>query len=1500
MTSIKSQMEDVFRTVTGFRSVKLVLSSRSDTAGDQQLRVTIDVTVSADVTGKEMDNALSRLRAYRFSIGGGTKGVTEAVFTPHSVCGGMDCSTGVCVDTSLGARCVCREGTTGDRCQHIMLACNCTAGQQCLRGSKSDALGCSCFPEKDASCKLPPWYCEARADCSGTEKCVHRVECDQQQSCDIKSSCIPLKDAHVCDSQPCQHGALCVAPANGNTPYKCHCKAGFTGTLCQTNVAVCQLVPSNLCTDYCVGDTHMGILCHCPEGRGGLSCDQPAHSSCERQAAFFSDVYRVWRLELTIPGVTKTQLYNMAKWLAQRMGVAPTSLPLPNCTSDGNFARVQCRVNVTSQEERCQCVSKAGLLVDSNTQPYPGFPLCTAPYSPEELSAALCGSSLGSVCRNGGRCVGNLLNGTLCHCPPSRAGIFCQKDGAQNDDPAPRSLCELSREVWQLMREATLANDPGLLTQLLSLHAHLFHADTATADVMIRADCQADGQFKAVQCALNLRTEQPQHCYCITPRGVLLQSKAAWPEQPQCQDAKWCSGRACDHLTCEHGLAEDIHGCPICQCRHPCDGQCEHDPNTRCVIEHQADCGRENWDGACTSGVCRHRRKSGMCPVSVSGNMSAVVTLKSPDISKCHVTCLDDADCPSDDKCCGVCGARCVQSSDYTCTSHRASAVAEMKLVEAVQEAMDNGQIRKDRAGKLLHAKLNHYHALTKLWVPDCQDNGFYKLTQCYTPLGGTVGWHVAGCFCVDPQGKIIAGTHVDTKDQASCEDKPGACPFLQPNSSAPHGCGSDFDCRAHLKCCPDGIGSLCIPPLQPKKGEAYSLDEVINSMCQFGREQCGLHGLCVSRWFTEGKVCHCNAGHKGPFCTEDGAEESGLTVCRRRLAMTTLLLGTPGKLSFFLARARSLGADGVIKLTVPRCLPDGPFAVTQCAEDVDSRKKVDCYCVSRNGAPLGGTNVPPDVTPACARLNPCSVGAPLHHTTNQSAVHCGVGQGQCVPGYVCQGGRYGDFFCCRDPASDVDVCRLPPSPGHDCRYYEGGTEVTQQRFYYDVSEGRCQALQYMGCADVKANFDSLAACQARCVRKEHAGRCPAVTEVAMRQTCSDVCGKDGDCEEDQKCCTTSCGRRCVLALNTGQAVCPMGQPLVDSVTQKPVQCSADSDCGVGYECRDSRCCIKRTDQMCEHRQLEGQCSGRHTRYFFHATSQQCQPFPYTGCGGNDNNFLTKFHCCNACGPQGRCKDGQCPVASPVLSMSCDHSCLGDGDCAANQICCNTSCGGSACVVPKSAGEAEYSCRDELIDYIRQESYSDACFGKFRPRCDVSGGWQREQCHAKLGICWCVTPSGHVVPGTRVRGVAQCQWVTPVMTEKADKEGRRGNDQVEEQGGCQVCPGGQGVQCCGEDLCLQLCAAMPQALCRVNPCGACRAQYYTADNQPVDCTKGATTCQTHHQEALRARHEADMVAMATYLRHSKVSPPLITSQVGQTQKVFVVSGKLSARFSSFS
>uniref|UniRef100_A0A8C9L3A3 BPTI/Kunitz inhibitor domain-containing protein n=1 Tax=Pavo cristatus TaxID=9049 RepID=A0A8C9L3A3_PAVCR len=44
-----------------------------------------------------------------------------------------------------------------------------------------------------------------------------------------------------------------------------------------------------------------------------------------------------------------------------------------------------------------------------------------------------------------------------------------------------------------------------------------------------------------------------------------------------------------------------------------------------------------------------------------------------------------------------------------------------------------------------------------------------------------------------------------------------------------------------------------------------------------------------------------------------------------------------------------------------------------------------------------------------------------------------------------------------------------------------------------------------------------------------------------------------------------------------------------------------------------------------------GNCKALFIRFFYNASSQQCEEFIYGGCGGNRNNFETERECSQVC-----------------------------------------------------------------------------------------------------------------------------------------------------------------------------------------------------------------------------------------------------------------------------
>lgn len=80
--------------------------------------------------------------------------------------------------------------------------------------------------------------------------------------------------------------------------------------------------------------------------------------------------------------------------------------------------------------------------------------------------------------------------------------------------------------------------------------------------------------------------------------------------------------------------------------------------------------------------------------------------------------------------------------------------------------------------------------------------------------------------------------------------------------------------------------------------------------------------------------------------------------------------------------------------------------------------------------------------------------------------------------------------------------------------------------------------------------------------------------------------------------------------------------------------CASDADCRGVTKCCPSKCgytCQEPVLDFCYLPSVCGNCKALFRRFFFNASSQQCEEFIYGGCGGNRNNFETKGECFQAC-----------------------------------------------------------------------------------------------------------------------------------------------------------------------------------------------------------------------------------------------------------------------------
>ncbi|XP_061865420.1 kunitz-type protease inhibitor 4 [Colius striatus] len=85
-------------------------------------------------------------------------------------------------------------------------------------------------------------------------------------------------------------------------------------------------------------------------------------------------------------------------------------------------------------------------------------------------------------------------------------------------------------------------------------------------------------------------------------------------------------------------------------------------------------------------------------------------------------------------------------------------------------------------------------------------------------------------------------------------------------------------------------------------------------------------------------------------------------------------------------------------------------------------------------------------------------------------------------------------------------------------------------------------------------------------------------------------------------------------------------------------RCTSDAGCPGATKCCPSKCgytCQEPVLDFCYLPSVCGTCKALFRRFFFNASSQQCEEFIYGGCGGNRNNFETKGECSKACSHLG-------------------------------------------------------------------------------------------------------------------------------------------------------------------------------------------------------------------------------------------------------------------------
>ncbi|XP_043545876.1 tissue factor pathway inhibitor 2 [Chiloscyllium plagiosum] len=178
------------------------------------------------------------------------------------------------------------------------------------------------------------------------------------------------------------------------------------------------------------------------------------------------------------------------------------------------------------------------------------------------------------------------------------------------------------------------------------------------------------------------------------------------------------------------------------------------------------------------------------------------------------------------------------------------------------------------------------------------------------------------------------------------------------------------------------------------------------------------------------------------------------------------------------------------------------------------------------------------------------------------------------------------------------DVCLLLPDPG-PCK-------ALFHHFYYDRYTQNCEEFEYGGCKGNANNFATLEEC------KMHCRRIKKVSKVCRL-------------EADSGPCRASFVRY-FYNFTTGQCE----QFIFGGCFGNDNNFNDISSCQ--NECKP----ISVLPSFCTKPNDKGSCAADILRFYFNDEKGICETFTYSGCGGNDNNFITLNACQKICQPRDR------------------------------------------------------------------------------------------------------------------------------------------------------------------------------------------------------------------------------------------------------------------------
>ncbi|NWT44149.1 TFPI1 inhibitor, partial [Chroicocephalus maculipennis] len=185
----------------------------------------------------------------------------------------------------------------------------------------------------------------------------------------------------------------------------------------------------------------------------------------------------------------------------------------------------------------------------------------------------------------------------------------------------------------------------------------------------------------------------------------------------------------------------------------------------------------------------------------------------------------------------------------------------------------------------------------------------------------------------------------------------------------------------------------------------------------------------------------------------------------------------------------------------------------------------------------------------------------------------------------------------------------------------EGPCKAIHMRYYFNIQSRECEIFEYGGCHGNENNFLTLEECQKKCLVTEEEDMIYSSSSVLIvtakhpgiagyfsryfynkeKKICEvfkygGCLGNQNNFKNLEECQTTCQGNLLSLTLFFLVFLEP---PPIPSFCMTPMD--------------------------------RGLCRAKELRFFYNYSTGRCQPFRYSGCGGNENNFTSRKSCLRIC-----------------------------------------------------------------------------------------------------------------------------------------------------------------------------------------------------------------------------------------------------------------------------